>query len=301
MKKFFLIWPILIIVSLPVGAVFQNLNETPRTLIVGNSGVARPQSDSFLVVNPAGLGREEKHIFLNYRKYLFDSPTAGDDIPGYISADLSQQYVSVGGWPLTSGNIWKMSVGIWQMKSPAYSEIAYLLGTGAAVSLPSENSRLNLGVTLKILQLNYRPDDYIQDYLNRYGSSKSAVSLDAGLQYEWRRDIFGVVVRNILPADIGLLETTNVLPEIQLGYWHDFGRFNLSGDVIWRRGNSATAGLGAELPLTSFLKIAAGLNQQKVGAGIILDTSKYSLTLAVVDLYQMENSALIDVGFKWRW
>lgn len=205
-------------------AAFKDLGWGTRASGMGGAQTALADNADAPYSNPAGLGRlQGRELSLMYaRPYVGLDLNAGADGDTSLGMNAVSAVSPLGRWG---------SVGVsWTAfnVSGLYREDAYALSYGRRVL-----GRYFAGVTVKSLSHQFSPDERTRQTEAtsarspfRKGTSKSAASLDLGLQ-AFPADVLaiGLAVKNINSPDVGLDAKDPVPREIRLG-----GAF-LSGDL----------------------------------------------------------------------
>jgi len=195
-----------------------------RNSALGKSGVAAASGVSEIFVNPAGLSlMDDNEIIFEYQKPFLGSEEPGYDIPGYHSIDISKGCAAVGiSLPESAGYL-SVFYGMFDSNSQ-YRESAYGLGYSRPLDdiiLKESGERFFVGANFKYLSVDYRSDDYTEEFFSRYGGGSTGFAADFGLKYSPSEDInFGLSLINALSSDLGLLYENK--PEQQMYFGSAF-------------------------------------------------------------------------------
>lgn len=180
-----------------------------RNSALANSGVAALSDVSSMFLNPAGLGYVKGTEFqFEYQKLYLGTSKPEIDIPGYYSVDVSKGDFAVG-FPLPK-NIGGFGFYYTELEGTGlYSENTYSFcyaSTLEEIFLKEKEEEFSYGFALKYLTLTYIPDEYTNDFFEKYGDQSMGFAFDFGIRYSPVKNLdFGISLLNAMSSDLGLL------------------------------------------------------------------------------------------------
>jgi hypothetical protein len=220
-------------------AAFKNSDWGTRPAGMGNAYIAVADDSNASLHNAAGLGR----LNAVEGSVMYAKPFTGLDL--HAGADgktsLGMNHIALAA-PLNKWGTFGVTWANFNVQN-MYREDVWALSYGRSlhnVLWPSKNVPLYAGVTAKRLSTKFELDDLTRQTEAtsalspfRHGTSKSAFSVDVGLQANLFRHLWiGASGRNLNSPDLGLQQADRVPREIRTGVAWSFGRSFFADEFV---------------------------------------------------------------------
>lgn len=291
--KRLLVWTLAAACAAPVRAGFGDGLSTAAAEGSGNAVAAKADEAAALFVNPGALGRLDRgDLTVMYAKPLTGIPDVS------IQQGVAAVAVPVGAsWTLGAGARYFDDAGLAKETEGA---------VGAAVRM----GNTSVGLAGVFLQRSFSVGSITgasSDPVFAQGTSKSAISIDAGIHHiVSERLAVGASVRNLNQPDMGLVTEDKVAMGWRAGASYGWNRFTFLGELRGKSEDSSgdsNWGAGLEWRAASPLILRVGADSEQISAGTGLTFRDLRLDYAFSFLQSLgageASTHRVSIGFKF--
>ena len=260
-------------------AAFPDLGVGVRPLGMGGAYIAVSDDSNATFWNAAGLTQIHGSEFSASYSVLYAGLNAklfnqGTDQLGYHFVSYAQPILS-------PSNV--IATSFLFFDSTFYQEQTYLFSFAKQI-WPAVRG----GINAKYLRTNFTETPYIttDPFLAEIDLDQSATTMDLSLLYAYSDQIsIGITGNNLLPADIGVLETMHLPIKVGFGAAHKTSKYTQAIDFIWRQGKIN----GQLIRAIRFGFERWFLNRQiGIRTGYNVDTATVGASVAYGETYQIQ-------------
>jgi hypothetical protein len=274
-------------------ANFLDVETGARAMGMGGAFVAVADDITALHWNPAGLALFEGFQVFGMRTSVYSVDGLSEDalLAGY---GTGRQGFGLGWMRTGADHIYDL-----------YDEDTIVAGYG--IDTPVQG--LAAGLSVKRFSIDAPGYDYYNDPEFNEGGD-SALAADLGLLYDVRKWRFGATVRNVGEPQLSLIDTTAdpdpIYSEFRLGGSYIFrevmlmaAELRLPRQVPEYYEDRVTINLGTEIWFYDAFALRAGLNRDRITAGLGLKTEPVRIDVALLSERRIGSLYRLSAIFTW--